>query len=319
MSLQDTYHLSDVVIGSISLFIRKIFFGELTLEQAEAKIGSILMTTGGGDPNQAKAIVEFIRKDIMTIKPKPEVEENDEMKEEEKPAAGTVSMPLLQALSKYEQLANQLITGERIRIKGQGEAVRPSLLNWIKYYRDELGVGYHDNVQRGQFLFRSENGKHLSTEERERINLVLRSIEENLPVQIDTERSEIVFPRSNAPTQSKPRTDRADVMATAKVEKGPALPGTPAHETPANSAFVSGNLGMVQGTHFGTSEQKASEKGSLSFSSSHVFPAEKEKASNPSTSSGQAPKSAPQTPQAPVSKPNPFRIRPVSLSKKNGK
>lgn len=109
-----------------------------------------------------------------------------------------ISLPLLQALSKYENLGNQLITGERIRVKSQPEPVRPSLLYWLKYYRDELGIGQHSSVERGDFLFRSENGRKLSASERERVNLILKSVEENFPLSVDISRQEIIFPASNA-------------------------------------------------------------------------------------------------------------------------
>lgn len=189
--LQENFHLNDIAIGNISLFIRKIFFGELKIEECEAKIGSMLMTTNGGDPNQAKDIITFIQKEILTIQPKARVEESGEKTE---PKKVTINMPLLEALSKYERLGNQLVSRERIKIKSQGEPVRPSLLYWIKYYRDELGVGHHNSVDRGNFLFRSENGAKLSPEERERVNLILKSIEESTPLSIDTEHQEVLFP-----------------------------------------------------------------------------------------------------------------------------
>src|SRR3990167_4256207 len=57
----------------------------------------------------------------------------------------TVYLPLLQALPKYKNLGNQLITRERIKVKSQAEPVRPSLFYWLKYYRDELGIGQHSS------------------------------------------------------------------------------------------------------------------------------------------------------------------------------
>lgn len=116
-------------------------------------------------------------------------------------AGETLSLPLLSALSKYHQLAQQPITREKIRLRTQVEPVRPTLMNWLKYYRSELGIGYHDSVQRGEFLYRSENGRRISDEERERLGLILKSIEEDFPVPIDTARSEIVFPEVRKPVR----------------------------------------------------------------------------------------------------------------------
>ncbi len=316
--LQDKYHLSDDLVGIISLQIRKIFFGEMSLADVETNLKNILVSQGD-DGNKASAIVEFIQKEIMTLKPKAQVEEQEEVKSQSQ--AATVRMPLLQALSKYEQLGNQLITSERIRVKSQSEPVRPSLLYWIKYYRDELGIGHHDTVQRGDFLFRSENGKRLSAEERERVNLVLKSVEENFPLEIDTERSEIVFPffETSAPTPPPaPRINASSVFAAATV----ADKLRPA----ANPAFSFGRSSMSAPVAPAASPAPAmpptppsqtASGGEMSFSSKHVFPAEKDV---------QAP--ARQTPTVPITpqrasavqgapKSNPFRIHPVSLGETN--
>ncbi len=280
--MQEKLNLADGVMAGVSLCIRNLFFGELSLSACEDKISSLLGNTQSGDLAQAKVIREFIQKEILTIKPKPKVEE---VLEGKRHTAALISVPLLQALSKYESLGNQLVTQERIRVKSQTEPVRPSLLYWLKYYRDELGVGHHDSVQRGNFLFRSENGKRLSAEERERVNLMLKSVEENIPLAIDTERSEIVFPHFEANTHP-------DTEAPREAER------------PANTVFQAG-----RGTHFGNISEKASaEKGALSFTSSHVFPAEKE-VKRPGEKVVSPPPSAPRVPV----KSNPFHIRPVSL------
>lgn len=328
--LQDQFGLSEQVVIYVSLFIRKIFFGELSLEQAEAKIGSILMTTSG-NPNQAQAIVEFIRKEIMTIKPGPQVEEDVE---EKKTKVAIVNLPLLQALSKYEQLGSQLITQERIKIKSQTEPVRPSLIYWIKYYRDELGVGQHSSVQRGNFLFRSENGKRLSIEERERVNLILKSIEENFPLSIDTEKKEILFPEFALPRAASPST-RASLpredFPQAPERKEMFASGIPSAKPEryekAWNPNHDGELGIgktVQsGGLRGTPVTMPAGAGEITFSSKHVLPAEKDVllskqvltqpvAPQAGTSSVQAASPTPSRPRMSQVSPNPFHIRPVS-------
>ncbi len=348
--LQESFRLNDQAIGHISLIVRKIFFDELSPEQAEAKIGSILVTAGG-DPTQAHTIIEYIRTDILTIKPQPE----EGAAREEKSSVATVSLPLLQALSKYEQLGNQLITQERIKIKSQSEPVRPSLVYWIKYYRDELGVGQHDSVQRGNFLFRSENGKRLSVEERERVNLILRSVEENYPLPIDIDKKEIIFPDfatpapKSAPQSSKgqsipqespsPARNSEPFTITAapapvkeKMFSGNIAPTKPESYEKAWSPHLEGGFGIEQhvqtGGIRGVPVTAPASKGNMSFSSKHIFPAEKN-AAPPAPSSEKRPESAPVSPsvgnvppavptprpQAPVSQMNPFRIRPVSSLK----
>ncbi|MFZ2299634.1 MAG: hypothetical protein WAW00_00690 [Candidatus Moraniibacteriota bacterium] len=352
--LQITFRLSDDAIGKVSLLIRKIFFGELSFAECEAKIGSMLMQ-GGGDPNQARAIVEFIQKEILTIRPKPDAEET------ETPAqAVTASMPLLQALSKYENLGNQLITEDRIRIKSQPDPVRPSLLYWLKYYRDELGVGHHDNVQRGSLLFRSENGKKLSAEERERINLILKSVEENFPLSIDTERQEIIFPKfsgvlmgeheapPSAPSHARVVPTNTAFFVPEKAKENvhtEYVSGGPARSLP-KAGSVSGELRIGRNAPSSVATERAprsAEIGSVNFSTAHVFPAEREAAENRpvspptfqdkavapqaqwQTSPRPAPRPAqsappfvpPPAPKRAVQQLSPFRIDPVSLGEKD--
>lgn len=306
--LQEKYKLSDDFVGMISFYVRQIFFEELSLPDAETNLKNILVSSGD-DGNKASLILEFIQKEILTLKPKPKVEEVSP--EEVKPQAVTVRLPLLQALSKYEQLGNQLVTRERIKIKSQPDPVRPSLLYWIKYYRDELGIGHHDSVQRGNFLFRSENGRRLSPEERERVNLVLKSVEENMPLEIDTEKSEIVFPVFEVPSPARPQQAAPQTFESAPKR-------APAPASPTNPAFSFGRGSMAQGaasvpsTPAPTSLPQSG--GEMSFSSKHVFPAEKQGVASRSAvpitpaSSVNIPTGAQTIPRA-----NPFRIRPVSL------
>lgn len=268
-SLQDSFHLGEDSIWRVSLIIRQIFFGELSLEQAEAKIGAMLTETGE-DPNQARAIVEFIQNEILTIQPKPKIEETQETEyEEEKPKATALNLPLLQALSRYEQLGQQVITSEKIKLKTQIEPVRPSLVNWLKYYRDELGIGQHSSVERGEFLFRSENCRKLSGEERERISLILKSVEEYLPIAIDAERQEIIFPKFQVMPANFDRRPNVGLNTA----------GSPAFPSVAPNSQEFGRQSLPTPAR--------SNAGSVSFSSGHTLPAEKEE-------------------------PNSFRIRPMT-------
>lgn len=334
IQMQDRFGLSDDGLGRVSIFVRKLFFGEFSLADCEAKIGAMLAETGGGDPNQAKAIVEYIKNEILTIQPQPEAEETDTGIEV--PLAATlVKLPLLQALSKYPNLGNQLVTRERIRVKTQPAPVRPSLLYWLKYYRDELGVGYHDNVQRGQFLFRSENGRGLSSEERERIGLLLKSVEEELPLTIDTAKPEIVFPRFET-VPAAPRREPFVIATNAQVIKGPAFgvvseptaplpPHPPVPQPPAEPSILPAGRGMLSFSSSQILPAEAAEERirraaaalrPTPVSAPHPTPVSPPRPSVPPVSSAPSPSAAPQSPRprpAVEEDRNPFHIRPVSL------
>lgn len=113
------------------------------------------------------------------------------------------------------------MTRERIQLKNQPEPVRPNLTNWLRVYRDELGVGYHDAMVRGKFIFDSVNCKKLSSEERERLNIVLRSIEENMPINIDPAKMEILFPEFHASEKDhfSPRPPASAMLSPATLPK----------------------------------------------------------------------------------------------------
>ncbi len=290
VSLQKKFRLDMEALGEVTILVRELFFGSFSVSELDRKIAE-LFSQKGIDPAQASTISSFIQKEILTLKPKPKVEEISP--EEKKQPAAVVRMPLLQALSQYEQLGNQLITRERIKIKSQAEPVRPSLLYWIKYYRDELGVGHHNTMERGNFLFRSENGRRLSPEERERVNLVLKSVEENTPLDIDTLQSVILFPTFVVP-QSTPRP------------------------TPPLQNEGMPERSFVKNTQNSEREQKMtpspSSAGTLSFSSKHVLPAEKERSAHevPTPSRVATENMPPLAPKRETPMANPFHIRPVS-------
>lgn len=277
LTLKERLQLGDEAIGCISLVIRKIFFGELDFAGAEAKVGSMFTASGVGDPNHAKAIVEFIQHEILTIKPVKEIVPEEVLPSEL--LAKTVQLPLLKAMGEYRHLSEQMLTNEKIRLKGSTELVRPSLGNWLKSYREELGIGFHEPVQRGNFLFQSPNGKHLSNEERARMNLVLKSIEEDFPLEIDPERQTVIFPHTGdssmglAQVKTRPisRIIRPRGLSDAGVA---ASVPRPAQVTPPAKASPLESLKPLFAKTAAPEKNVSGE--TLHFSTGHVMPAERE-------------------------------------------
>jgi len=188
--LEEAYQLPEQLVEYVTVITREFFFGKITQQQSLDLIKQKLGTLSSVNID---AIIPYIQQKVFMVSPDHEVieEEKDDVV---RPLAETTKLQILKAIAEYPNLGNQIISSERIRIKSQPEPVRGSLLNWIKYYRDELGIGQHSTVERGQFLFGSVNGKVLSSLERERVNIILKSLEENLPLEIDTERQEVIFP-----------------------------------------------------------------------------------------------------------------------------
>ncbi|MEK9173712.1 MAG: hypothetical protein AAB845_00405, partial [Patescibacteria group bacterium] len=206
--LQEKFSLKESELEAISVYLRWYYFDWLSREEL---ITSIEELVSDSEESIRGSITQFILNEVLTMRAEVIVanrlaRESQGVAQGQETSVGQVKkLQILQALSQYPNLGNQMISSERIRIKSQPEPVRGSLYNWIKYYRDELGIGQHSTVERGQFLFRSENGKALGALERERVNLILKSLEENLPLEIDTERQEIIFPVISVETSVPPQ------------------------------------------------------------------------------------------------------------------
>ncbi len=281
VELQDNLQLPDAIVGVVSLCIRELFFQEINFSDAEKKIGMVL-SQSGFSLDIAKGIVQFIEQEIMTIAPKLSSEEFRDSSNGVV-SAKIVRLSLLKALAEYPRLNEQMITGEKIRIKGQSDFVRPTLANWIRYYRDELGIGFHDQVTRGKFLFQSENGKKLSADERERIHLVLKSLEEEFPLEINGEQGTIVFPVRTQPSPvSSAFPKQSGLNAPARLVK-PFTPNIPAPVAPSppvstprateKVAAPTEKTSFFSGA-FGAGKNVADD--TLHFSTGHVLPSEKQ-------------------------------------------
>ena len=115
------------------------------------------------------------------------------------PQEGTSAMhpleqiTLMQALKLHEKLGEQSITSNPLKLRYFPAPVRSSIKNWITDYHDALGAGKHSTIDRGNYLFHSENGKRLTPAERQKMSLVLKSLDEETMLDIDVDRQAIVF------------------------------------------------------------------------------------------------------------------------------
>jgi hypothetical protein len=103
-------------------------------------------------------------------------------------------LPLQRAMTEYPMLGQQTISSEMVKLRSQIAPVRGTLYNWIKAYRDELGVRKHDTIERTNFLFTSENGKKLTAEEKDHMHHVIEALEDGVAVEVDIKRQAIVWP-----------------------------------------------------------------------------------------------------------------------------
>ena len=347
-ALAREFSLNDSSIKFVAVMVRKMLFNEWDDETCVAQLTAWCQDVDASNAGKAADIVSAVKNRILSIVPKEEAGEVESSQHQ------SIRVALLEALSKFPQLGQQTVTETRVKLKASAEPARGSLLNWIKCYREELGVGYHDSVIRGQFLFRSQNGSRLSDGERERISLLLRSIEDGETLLVDTDRQEIVFPEtvsapdapaglSGAPSrmpQFDPAHEALSAAHTAATAGKKILPFerdafviAPHDRTLGEQNIVrrvnpeeftapsaTGPMRVVKPLPAAAPQvPQAPQAGTLSFSSKHVLPAEKDLLVQSDVEpeaalvSPAVPMTPPQAPKRdPSHIPNPFRIDPVS-------
>lgn len=105
-----------------------------------------------------------------------------------------VNLQLGDALKKFPNLGEQLITSAPLKLRYSSQPAKPSVKNWIADYHSAVGVRKHTTMERGNFIFHSENAKGLSSSERRRVAEVLKSLDDDMELEIDSNGQKIVFP-----------------------------------------------------------------------------------------------------------------------------
>jgi hypothetical protein len=136
-----------------------------------------------------------------------------EQKKVQEKMASIVKMTLQEALKKYEKLGEQHLSGNPIKLKIFEAPVRPSIKNWIADYYEKVDARHHDSIERGNYLFHSENARKLTTGERQKVGTMLRALDENAAVTIDPQRQEIVFGGLEDATEESENGRRTEVVA----------------------------------------------------------------------------------------------------------
>jgi hypothetical protein len=172
-------------IEEISRIIREIYFNNISKNNLSHELMKKNPTLTVSD---AQEISKILEEDIFLLK----LHSKEEL-EMEKVKLSCVQIRLSEALLKYPKLAEQGITTDQIKLRYSPEPVRPSIKNWITDFHDALGAGKHGPVERGNFLFHSENGKNLSAIDRQRLGIILKSLDEQTLLTIDGEKQVVVF------------------------------------------------------------------------------------------------------------------------------
>lgn len=311
--LEERFHLPEQFVEYVTVLVRDMFFGKFS----EQEILRALRGELSKIPNiSLDPIIQHIQ--LNVFKAQLDTEEPDE--EAAIIPSDSVNIKqytLLDALGKFPNLGNQLITTENIKLKSQVAPVRPTLSNWLKNYRDELGIGMHDAVARARFLFESKNTTSLPSTERERIHAIVRSIEDNEAMNIDLQKQVIVFmdeeknesvsesktstPESNTPSPDiferfqniQPREELKNVGTQTFMAAKPIEEKKPAPEEavlgriknmlvfPPKANAPAPESDFIQPEEGETPLLPNEPLGTLRFSAKHVLPAERQEGTRP--------------------------------------
>lgn len=97
-------------------------------------------------------------------------------------AHGTVK----QFMSDYDDFVELRVSAKKI-VGTDFRRLMPTLDNWIKDYVHYLGAGYHNSLQRAQYLAKSPNALELDSKERESLRCFLLSYDEQMPIDIENQ------------------------------------------------------------------------------------------------------------------------------------
>lgn len=180
-------------MASIARTIRSYYFGDIKLEmfptiyQKEMEIDQDLAQRIAGDVDKRIIQRNFSSNEGYEISDKVDV------KKEEEKTKKKIQLSLSEALQKYPKLGDQIISSSQLTLRYSSNPVSPSIKNWIKDFRDNMGSGKHNAIDRGNYIFHSENGKKLMPTERQKLSAILKSLEEQTVLKIDEERQNVVF------------------------------------------------------------------------------------------------------------------------------
>lgn len=172
----DGFNLQLLQMANISRTVRGYYFGEIRIEDFPNVLSREIPTDINIAQEISKQIIEKIIEDKSLG-----VDKN------------VIDISLSEAIQKFPNLGEQLITSSPIKLKIFPQQFRPSIKNWIEDYRQTMGIQKHGMMERGNYLFHSDNGKFLTSGERKKLAEILRSLDEDVTLKIDPERQEVVF------------------------------------------------------------------------------------------------------------------------------
>ena len=183
--ISNQFNLSVQESEEVSRLVRDVYFkvipSDNLAQELIKKISNLNLST-------AQEITRALNSQIFSL-----VVKSIEEIAQEKERIDFLQISIKEALEKYPKINEQGITENQIKLQNSPEPARPSVRNWVKDFQDNLGSMKHSPIDRGNFLFHSENGKSLNAADRQKLAIVLKSLDEQTMLMIDPIAQQIVF------------------------------------------------------------------------------------------------------------------------------
>jgi len=186
ISIQFNFSAHDA--ATLSRLIRSVYFGEIIKDKLVYELANKISSL---TPENTKKIAQLCNDEIFSL-----VIKSREDIEIEKNKLSLIKISLSQALAQYPNIAEQNITSNQLRLKNSAIPMRPSIKNWIVDFHDAMGAMKHGPVDRGNFLFHGENSKSLTTADRQKLGVILKSLDEQTALTIDPIAQVVVFEKA---------------------------------------------------------------------------------------------------------------------------
>jgi len=184
-SIGQKYNFELLRLANIARLIREYYFGEVRLENFPQEIEHRM----GVSPATAQEIARYIKYEIIDWDPWAEY------------LATLPKVTVRELFAKYPKAAEQEITDGFLEFKDRPDDLfEPNVKNWLRDYISHVGQAGHTSIDRMKYLFYAENTQKLSSPEREKLGIILKSFDENAPLPVDVENQEIVFDISEQET-----------------------------------------------------------------------------------------------------------------------
>lgn len=103
------------------------------------------------------------------------------------------TIPIILALKKYPTIERQILGEKKIVKYRTNEKITATIRNWIEDYMSRKGAQSHDNIERSDYIFNSENTHGLSEIEKKELLSILESYDNDSNLEVNIAKGELVF------------------------------------------------------------------------------------------------------------------------------